>query len=166
MIGPKRITRSSSSAVTIVKHKTRNVRSVHFLTGVGKGRSVREKDWSTVKHQWKLTDEHVAVLFSRWDELSAALHDRHAERAEGTGELMDEAIALYEELSTLCDGVIEPINQEERLSFVRANRGRFTAYRQLVMLFKEFQKQLAAKRIRSEFEKTDIVRNAATKDDA
>lgn len=104
-----------------------------------------------------LKDRDVAVerLLSEWnqckDKLAAHFRNRDSDGAEP---LMRRAILLFEEFLFLSNGLnqemysikdckIKPVNAEERLVFIVSRPKLFHSYKQLAELFAEQEKQFA-----------------------
>ena len=91
----------------------------------------------------------IAPFYASWSQLEkeiALLHSTKERKAETE---MIQGIEIYKALLEQCtaeDDKLEPLNNQERLAFIEANRSTYAAFRQLKELFDEMQKKIASKR--------------------
>jgi hypothetical protein len=76
----------------------------------------------------------------------------HKQRDKSVKESMEAGILLYQRLLAHCSDAnpekpLEPINGEERLSFIISHSGSYAAFRQLDELFSEMKKMIAGRRV-------------------
>ena len=95
---------------------------------------------------------NVQHHFDRWDALKEQIHTCYAERNPEVRQLVKEGVILFRQL--LQDGgqmkegeqsidKLMPLNGEERLQFIEAQRHHHHAFIQLAALFEETEKKAA-----------------------
>lgn len=102
--------------------------------------------------------DKVEPFFEQWDSLRLQIHEMHQARNKEAHSLMEQGIALYEQLilftSGQADSILKneqyeafPLNGLERLQFIKTRPGQFASFRQLDELFKETKKKIASLRV-------------------
>lgn len=110
--------------------------------------------------QQAIQKEKVEPFFEQWEELSRRIYNAHENRNGEAHQLMEQGIALFEQLVIHCSDVenvpavlneqyeVLPLNGLERYIFIKSRPGQYACYRQLEELFKEIKKRLARLRLK------------------
>lgn len=108
-----------------------------------------------------ISKDLIEPYFERWERLSDQIFHAHDERNGEAKSLMEEGIALFEELVSNTSQVeqtcliqsnevyeVFPINGMERFLFIKARPAQYACFRQLDELFKEIKKRYARLRLK------------------
>ncbi|OED32556.1 hypothetical protein BHE17_08920 [Planococcus maritimus] len=100
----------------------------------------------------KSIDQAVLPFFNEWSSLADELKSCMGQRAAGCHELIIQAWKVYEGLketlaSLFGSGAPTPLNESERLEFVKNSRSTHAASRQLEQLFGELKKKIARTKV-------------------
>lgn len=96
----------------------------------------------------KSIDQAVSPFYEDWSALSQKIESCFVQEASGCRTLIAEGWQLYEALKTALYGLFGnsapcPLNESERLEFIRNSRSAHAASRQLTQLFAELKKKIA-----------------------
>lgn len=100
----------------------------------------------------KSIDEAILPFYSTWVELSNDIENCFKSGTEDCRPLIAKGWMLYEELKQVLHELFgseapSPLNESERLAFVRNSRSAHAASRQLEQLYRELKKKIARAKI-------------------
>lgn len=100
----------------------------------------------------KSIDQAVSPFYEEWAALSQDIKSCFDQEANDCSALIAEGCQLYEALKKALYGLFgnnapSPLNESERLEFVRNSRSAHAASRQLTQLFGELKKKIARTKI-------------------
>lgn len=96
----------------------------------------------------KSIDQSVSPYYDDWAKLTREIQNCFQQHAGGCQELIAQGYQLYEALQKKLDEMFgsaapSPLNERERLEFVRNSKSAHAASRQLEQLFGELKKKIA-----------------------
>ncbi|MDE4086527.1 hypothetical protein PO902_15870 [Planococcus maritimus] len=96
----------------------------------------------------KSIDQSVSPFYNDWAKLTQDIQSCFQQHAGGCQELIAQGYQVYEALRERLDGMFgsdapSPLNERERLEFVRNSKSAHAASRQLEQLFIELKKKIA-----------------------
>ncbi|MEZ0482816.1 YpoC family protein [Planococcus sp. SSTMD024] len=100
----------------------------------------------------KSIDQTVSPFYDEWSALSQEVKSCFDHEASDCHTLIAQGGELYEALKEALYGLFgnsapSPLNESERLEFVRSSRSAHAASRQLAQLFEELKKKIARTKI-------------------